>query len=69
MSENDLSAWVGRSETVRDTIVPTPVAALTATLDHPAASIDTGMALPPLWPRGCVAKAGTNRTAAVPTRP
>ena len=49
MSENDLSAWVGRSETVRDTIVPTPVAALTATLDHPAASIDTGMALPPLW--------------------
>jgi 3-methylfumaryl-CoA hydratase len=45
----DLNAWVGRSETVRDTIVPTPVAALTATLDHPAAPVEPGTALPPLW--------------------
>ena len=35
--EQDLAAWVGRSETVLDTIGPTPVVALTATLDHPAA--------------------------------
>jgi len=46
---NELSAWIGRSETVRDTIGPTPVVALTATLDHPAAPVDTGTELPPLW--------------------
>ena len=32
----DLRAWIGRTETLRDTIDPTPVAALAATLDHPA---------------------------------
>ena len=48
-SDTDLRAWIGRSETVRDTIVPTPVAALAATLDHPAAPVETGMVLPPLW--------------------
>ena len=46
---NDLSAWVGRSETVHDTIGPTPVAALAATLDHPAAPVPQGTPLPPLW--------------------
>ena len=45
----DPSAWIGRSETVRDTIHPTPVAALTATLDHPAAAVEPGTKLPPLW--------------------
>ncbi len=46
---DDLAAWVGRSETVHDTLGPTPVAALTATLDHPAAAVHTGDLLPPLW--------------------
>jgi 3-methylfumaryl-CoA hydratase len=45
----DLSTWIGRSETVRDTAHPTPVVALTATLDHPAASAEPGTPLPPLW--------------------
>ena len=46
---NDISDWVGRSETVHDIIGPTPVAALTATLDHPAAPVAVGTPLPPLW--------------------
>ena len=45
----DLAAWIGRSETVVDTIGPTPVAALAATLDHPPAAVSAGMPLPPLW--------------------
>jgi 3-methylfumaryl-CoA hydratase len=45
----ELRAWIGRSETVQDVIHPTPVVALTATLDHPSAAVDTGTALPPLW--------------------
>jgi 3-methylfumaryl-CoA hydratase len=45
----DLTAWVGRTETLHDTISATPVAALTATLDHPAAAVPPGTALPPLW--------------------
>jgi 3-methylfumaryl-CoA hydratase len=45
----DLAAWIGRSETLRDTVVPTPVAALAATLDHPAAPVPKGTPLPPLW--------------------
>ena len=48
-TELDLQAWIGRSETVIDTIHPTPVAALTATLDHPARAIEVGQPLPPLW--------------------
>jgi 3-methylfumaryl-CoA hydratase len=46
---SDLRAWIGRSETVHDSIGPTPVIALTATLDHPAAAVPTGTPLPPLW--------------------
>jgi len=46
---SDPRAWIGRSETVHDTIGPTPVIALTATLDHPAAAVLTGAPLPPLW--------------------
>ncbi len=45
----DLQAWIGRSETVDDTIGPTPAVALAATLDHPAAPVATGTVLPPLW--------------------
>lgn len=33
---DDFSAWAGRNETVHDTLGPTPLQALTATLDHPA---------------------------------
>ena len=51
MSEasNDLQAWVGRSESVRDRIGATPVNALNATLDHEAPPAADGTALPPLW--------------------
>jgi 3-methylfumaryl-CoA hydratase len=45
----NLAAWIGRSETVHDTAYPTPVIALTATLDHPATAAEAGSALPPLW--------------------
>ncbi len=44
-----LQDWVGRSETLHDTIGATPVVALTATLDHPAAPVPIGAPLPPLW--------------------
>ena len=47
--DTELRAWVGRSETVQDTIGPTPVVALTATLDHPAAAVPAGTPLPSLW--------------------
>jgi len=46
---NELKAWIGRSETLRDTITAAPVRALTATLDHPAAPVESGAPLPPLW--------------------
>ena len=35
----DLTDWIGRSETLHDTITPTPVVQMTATLDHPAAPV------------------------------
>ena len=44
-----LHAWVGRTESVEDTIAHAPVVALTATLDHPPAFVATGTPLPPLW--------------------
>ena len=47
--DHDLTAWIGRSETVTDTLAPTPVQALAATLDHAAAPVTTGTALAPLW--------------------
>jgi 3-methylfumaryl-CoA hydratase len=46
---DDISAWVGRSETVQDTLTAAPVVALTATLDHPAQPVPTGTPLHPLW--------------------
>jgi 3-methylfumaryl-CoA hydratase len=48
-SLDDLQAWIGRSETVRDQIGATPVKQLNATLDHPPLTVDTGTPLPPLW--------------------
>jgi 3-methylfumaryl-CoA hydratase len=47
--ETDLRSWIGRSQTVRDTVNPTPVVALTATLDYPVTPVEPGTALPPLW--------------------
>ncbi len=47
--KDQLQSWVGRSERIEDTINPTPVVALTATLDHPAAPVVAGTTLPPLW--------------------
>jgi len=43
------SDWIGRSETTHDTVGPTPVAALRATLDLPSMPIPIGMPLPALW--------------------
>jgi len=48
-SETDLRAWIGRSESLRENIGPTPVVALAATLDQPAAPPPPGTPLPPLW--------------------
>jgi 3-methylfumaryl-CoA hydratase len=47
--DDELKAWIGRSETVHDTLTPTPVRALDATLDHPATAVDAGTVLHPLW--------------------
>jgi 3-methylfumaryl-CoA hydratase len=46
---DELTAWIGRSETVVDALGPTPVVALAATLDHPPAAVTAGTPLPPLW--------------------
>jgi len=47
--EPNLTAWIGRQESVSDRIGPTPAVALTATLDHPWAAVSDGTPLPPLW--------------------
>ena len=49
LEDIDLTAWIGRTETATDTVTPTPVRALTATLDHPVAPAPAGTPLPPLW--------------------
>jgi 3-methylfumaryl-CoA hydratase len=48
-SPAEFEAWVGRSETAHETLVPTPLLALAATLDRPAPPVETGAELPPLW--------------------
>ncbi|MBC5782285.1 MaoC family dehydratase N-terminal domain-containing protein [Ramlibacter sp. USB13] len=48
-SLDELRAWIGRTETVGDTIGATPVKALDATLDHPPRPVEQGTPLPPLW--------------------
>ena len=45
----DLREWIGRTETVEDTITATPVAALAATLDRAPDRPAAGTPLPPLW--------------------
>lgn len=45
----NLKDWIGRQETVSDTITPTPYAALSATLDRPAMRPEEGTPLPALW--------------------
>jgi 3-methylfumaryl-CoA hydratase len=45
---NDFSAWIGRTETMNETICPWRAAALAATLDWDGAPA-TGSALPPAW--------------------
>jgi len=45
----DVRAWIGRSETARDTVTAAPVEALAATLDYPPAPVEVGTPLPPLW--------------------
>jgi 3-methylfumaryl-CoA hydratase len=44
-----LEDWIGRSETLRDTVAAAPVRGLNATLDHPAIAVDDGTPLFPLW--------------------
>jgi 3-methylfumaryl-CoA hydratase len=46
---NDWRSWIGRSETLHDTVGPTPALGLGATLDHALPSVEPGSALPPLW--------------------
>ena len=47
--QDDPRAWIGRTETLHDTLTPTPVSALGATLDHAATPAAPGTPLPPLW--------------------
>src|SRR6478672_3997300 len=49
LEDIDLTAWIGRTETATDIVTPTPVRALSATLDHPVAPAPAGTPLPPLW--------------------
>ncbi|HWP12428.1 MAG TPA: acyl-CoA dehydrogenase, partial [Ramlibacter sp.] len=44
-----LQDWVGKTETLADTVTPVPVRALSATLDLPVPDASPGLALPPLW--------------------
>jgi 3-methylfumaryl-CoA hydratase len=45
----NLRDWIGRSETVTDTVTPTPCAALSATFDRDAERPSAGTPLPALW--------------------
>ena len=44
-----LTDWIGRSETVTDTVAPTPYAALSAMLDRDPQRPPVGTLLPALW--------------------
>ena len=46
---NHLKTWIGREETIEDTVTPVPVRALSATLDRDDPPVRTGDELPPLW--------------------
>jgi 3-methylfumaryl-CoA hydratase len=45
----DLSGWIGKTETVTDSVTATPYAALSATLDRAPERPPVGTPLPPLW--------------------
>ena len=47
--DEDFTGWVGRSETVSDSVTATPYAELAALLDRPAFRPAEGTVLPPLW--------------------
>lgn len=44
-----LQSWIGRSETLSDSVTAAPMRALSATLDRDDAAPVPGTALPPLW--------------------
>jgi len=46
---DELREWVGRSETRRDIVTETPIAAMSATLDRDDAQPMPGSEVPPLW--------------------
>jgi 3-methylfumaryl-CoA hydratase len=45
----DIKGWIGKTETVTDTVTATPYAALAATLDRAPERPPVGTPLPPLW--------------------
>src|SRR5437764_5223911 len=45
----DLSSWIGKTETVTDSVTATPYAALSATLDRAPERPPMGTPLPQLW--------------------
>src|SRR3982750_1574611 len=45
----NLAAWIGKTETVTDSVAATPYAALSATLDRAPERPPVGTPLPPLW--------------------
>src|SRR5207244_8268052 len=45
----DLSSWIGKTETVTDSVTATPYAAFSATLDRAPERPPVGTPLPPLW--------------------
>jgi 3-methylfumaryl-CoA hydratase len=49
MTKTDWQPWVGRTEAHADVVTPTPVAALTATLDRDDPRPASGDPLPPPW--------------------
>jgi 3-methylfumaryl-CoA hydratase len=48
-TQDTLKDWVGRQETQRDVVTPTPYAALSATLDREPVRPEVGTPLPALW--------------------
>ncbi|MEF3275551.1 MAG: acyl-CoA dehydrogenase [Chloroflexus sp.] len=49
MSNEDWTAWIGRTELVEDDICLAQALAAAATLEPPSASLTAGAPLPPLW--------------------
>ncbi len=49
LDQESLKAWIGRTETLADTITPVPARALAAVLDHERGPALPGDELPPVW--------------------